>query len=191
MKINIHMRRFVLLLAVALFAPVTARSEVTGGGWIRGVNGGKATFSVDLADDGTGTFTYKDSNFRNSDFPKGINLEGIIESSGLVYFDTVEASGSYTAKRGGTSGYFVAFFTDTGESGPQKGDELVIDLYSDPDHLNLLYENSRVLGNGTSGGGNITVTIAGASTGALAVFGTFVLAWASWRRWGTIFGDRH
>src|ERR1700758_668476 len=96
-------KRSVFLLVLMLFAPLVAHSDVTGGGWIRGANGGKATFEVDI-NDGSGSFTYLDKGFRSSYFPKGVNILGNLSvfSTGAGVRD---ASGSYMAAQGGTSGF--------------------------------------------------------------------------------------
>jgi len=183
------LKQLLFLSVVALFAPVVARCEVTGGGWILGANGGKATFDVEVNDDGSGTFSYFDKGFRSSDFPNGVNIVGMIESLQFTGTGVVQTAGTYIAKQRGTSGYFTAAFRDTGQKGPQKGDSLEISLYPDSSSTVQLYDNARVLGDGKNGGGNITV--AGASTGALVVFGSLLAGWIFCQRRGALFGARH
>src|ERR1051325_2725707 len=177
------LKRSLLLLVLVLFAPVVAHSQgtqVSGGGWIRGANGGKATFDVDMDDDGTGNFAYQDKGFRSSNFPRGVNIDGIIDSVFQTGTETIEAFGTYTAYQDGISGYFKAIFRDTGNKGPQKGDSLNITLCADPYCTVPYYDNFSVLGDGRKGGGNITVS--GAGTNALIVFSTLLVGWAFWRR---------
>ena len=159
------------------------------GGWITGANTGRATFSVDInGDTHTGTFTYQDKGFRSPDFPNGVNIQGMIHSTGEAP-GVISASGSYTAAQGGTSGFLRATFSDTGQKGPQKGDSLQVSLCLDSFCTSPIYTNSSVLGGGRKGGGNITVT--GAGIKSLMVFSTLLAGWILWRRRGAVIRARH
>src|SRR5262249_56750879 len=103
---NMILKGSVFLLVMMLFAPLVAHSDVTGGGWIRGASGGKATFAVDI-NNGSGSFAYHDREFRSSDFPGGVNIVGnlsVFSAGGGVR----DASGTYMAAQGGTSGFIRA-----------------------------------------------------------------------------------
>ena len=186
------LKRSVFLLVMVLFAPLVAHSEVTGGGWITGADGGRATFNVDIcctdSPTHTGTFTYHDKEFRSSDFPNGVNIQGTVQSTGMAP-GVISASGPYTAAQGGTSGFLRATFIDSGQKGPQKGDSLQVSLFSDEFQTVALYTNASVLGGGRNGGGNITVT--GAGIKSLMVFSTLLAGWILWRRRGAVVRARH
>ena len=184
------LKRSVFLLVMVLFAPLVAHSEVSGGGWIPGANTGKATFNVDInSDTHSGTFTYQDKGFRSSDFPNGVNIQGMIQSTGMAP-GVISATGTYTAAQGGTSGFVFATFSDTGQKGPTKGDSLQVRLCLDSFCTGgSIYTNSSVLGGGRKGGGNITVT--GAGIKSLMVFSTLLAGWILWRRRGALVRARH
>jgi hypothetical protein len=168
---------FVCAIVLGVLVPNAAHAQVTGGGWIPGVNGGKATFGFDVSPAGTGNITYHDSSYTSSAFPNGVNIHGTVLAAGFIAPGTVEIEGTYTAEQGGTSGSFVGFLHDTGQGGAFKGDTLRIELYDPSSHL--LYDHGGTLGNGGPGGGNITV--AGASTVSVVVFFLLVLGWAALR----------
>jgi hypothetical protein len=149
----------------ALAAVVLTGCRLTGGGWMAGADGGRATFGFDLAcRDGwfVGEWTYHDK-------AAGLNLHGTVTptsglwdpfewtESGYPCEDTT-APGSidlplvYTARPCRDvceEGHLYVSATDTGRAGPDKGDYLSIEVFDGPA---AFYENSGVLR-----GGNLTV----------------------------------
>lgn len=171
-----------LLLSALVPATAHAQIDVTGGGWIPGRqgDGSRATFGFDVVSDASGAATgdivYHDRTFRNSYFPKGVNIHAT-PTSVSDRNGSVEVLGTYEAAQRGTSGDFVAHFVDTGQHGPSKGDRVEITLFNGS---MAIYNNSGVLGDGGPGGGNITVT--GPSLVSLFVLLVLLLGWATLQR---------
>jgi hypothetical protein len=141
----------------ALAAVLAGCATVTGGGWLAGLNGGRATFGADLTCNENshlvGSWTYHDKS-------AGVDVAGTVTDADAVFCNqsgtpggSVSWFGTYTAQHcsGACTGSFDVTVVDSnGNAGRIKGDTLTITLTGGP---NAGYSNT-----GEIRGGNLKVT---------------------------------
>jgi len=153
-----RLRKGVAICAVAGMGAfiLAGCATLTGGGWMPGKNGGKATFGFNLTCNSNnhlvGDWTYHDKS-------AGIDIAGTLTDEDAVPCDPNGLPGGlgewtlpYTAQHcsGGCSGLVDIAVIDANEIGKLKGDELSISVLSGPD-AGYEYENEI-------SGGNLEVT---------------------------------
>lgn len=164
-----------ILLPVIL---VAGCHKVMGGGWIPGVNGGKATFGfqaqcviADPAETGEEGPWFHKGQFQFNDHLAGVNFHGDMEPSISVFPSTGTCegdgaldgiinegtmSGACVSRPGGVQGSFSVEFVNNGTPGAGAGDTIIVStpafgFFGTPCTDNgLPYSNG-----GTVGGGNI------------------------------------
>lgn len=164
------------VLLIALAVTIVGCHKVTGGGWIGGVNGGKATFGfqaqcVEVEDGGYGQF---EGQFQYNDRGAGVRFHGDINAnifsypppelglescSDVVEFTNPDAlnearfQGECTSP-GGVKGTFAVVVTDNGTPGSLAGDIITVQtpasaFFGEPCTDNgTPYSNSGVIGGG-------------------------------------------
>lgn len=166
-------------MAVLLWTAISSAAHgqhASGGGWIPSAGNpkDKATFGFDISVNAdfsaTGTLTYHDHGAK-------LNFHGSPVYAYEAEPGFLVVGGTYVLEPTGGTGTFVATLLDTGINGPQKGDQLSLQLDNG-------YTNTGTIGGG-KGGGNITVPL-GATEVSVVVFGLLTLAWGIlvWRNRG-------
>ncbi len=166
-----HRTALVRIFALGASALLLSACSLTGGGWMPGADSGKATLGFNLVCNETsgfmnGSWTYHDK-------ASGVNIGGTLtDTSGSVDLqalinDEVLVPGPipcgvsiqeaetlfalmYTARPSHDTGWAIIIATDTGRTGPNKGDGFAIQLFDSA--LTPWYENEQTLS-----GGNLTV----------------------------------
>lgn len=122
--------------------------KVTGGGWIAGVNGGKATFGFEAqcVDDESGGYAQFEGQFQFNDSGAGVRFHGDVEPNAfyggfpedLSCSDVVEVPGAAwgplnqalfrgeCTSPGGITGTFSVEVTDNGTPGSMAGDIITV-----------------------------------------------------------------
>lgn len=134
-------RKLLLIMALATMVVIGTgcAGKYTGGGWIPGVEGGKATFGFQMNFDGeslTGQVQYNDHG------PNGVKFHGVVDGVADGY-----VTGTATVNPGGETGTFGIYVEDNGEPGNMDpADYIAVWLET----TSVSYSNA-----GNLGGGNI------------------------------------
>lgn len=142
-------RKLLLIIALATMVVITTGCTVlpgkyTGGGWIPGVEGGKATFGFQMRFDGetvTGQVQYNDHG------PNGVKFHGVVDDMVWLTEASGYGTGTATVTPGGETGTFGIYIADNGEPGAMDPADFIWVTLTTPSGT---YSNS-----GNLGGGNI------------------------------------
>jgi hypothetical protein len=144
----------VAIVMVGVAVAVVGCHKVAGGGWLAGVNGGKATFGfqgqcddivLDLDGPVPGLVSYE-GQFQYHDKGANVSFHGDVNWDKLVFFPfgnapssckewvatlpvavhDAEFSGECVSRPGGVTGTFKVTVVDNGKPGPGAGDEITV-----------------------------------------------------------------